>query len=183
MRRGVVRRNLGRWGMVVRATRVLVLSKSKFISPQLSPTARAASSVSMDPNSVQAMIDGADNDDSLSLLSYDSCSDDLGSLPTDEAEQEQLMDELDAPRTAELRAPITPGAAESTTLTAERLTEWIEVQRPSLAAPLSTPLHSHPRARSSPAGSGWIHGQRHVSGRPPLHSTPLAPQGSQLTCW
>ena len=84
----------------------------------------------MDPNSVQAMIDGADNDDSLSLLSYDSCSDDLGSLPTDEAEQEQLMDELDAPRTAELRAPITPGAAESTTLTAERLTEWIEVQRP-----------------------------------------------------
>lgn len=119
----------------------------------------------MDPNSVQAMIDGADNDDSLSLLSYDSCSDDLGSLPTDEAEQEQLMDELDAPRTAELRAPITPGAAESTTLTAERLTEWIEVQRPSLAAPLSTPLHSHPRARSSPAGSGWIHGRRHVSSR------------------
>jgi hypothetical protein len=114
MRRGVVRRNLGRWGMVVRATRA-EHSKSKFISPhQLSPTARAASSVSMDPNSVQAMIDGADNDDSLSLLSYDSCSDDLGSLPTDEAEQEQLMDELDAPRTAELRAPITPGAAEST---------------------------------------------------------------------
>ena len=92
------------------------------------------SSTHMDQTELNAMMD----DDSLSLLSFDS--DDVGSLAPEEAER--LMEELDeydaeAAATAaasQPTAPITPGAAPLTTDTrterVEQLTDWISVSAP-----------------------------------------------------